>query len=78
MKAEIDRKIGEVLVSTDEKARRELYAFILGTLHEQAVYLPVSYLSNLAVYHRHVTGFQFLPMKYEVPLAGIDIQQKGN
>jgi len=73
MKAEIDKKIGEVLLTTDEKTRRELYSYILGTLHEQAVYLPISYCTNIAVYHKHVSGFKFLPTKYEVPLTGIEV-----
>lgn len=73
MKAEIDEKIGEVLLTTDEQTRQGLYSYILGTLHEQAVYLPVSYCTNIAVYHKHLSGFQFLPTKYEVPLGGIDI-----
>lgn len=72
MKADIDRKIGEVLLTTGEKARRELYAHILGTLHEQAVYLPVSYQTNMAVYHKNVSGVTFSPQVYEIPLGGMD------
>jgi len=41
MKADIDAKINEVLSSTDEMLRRDLFREILTTLHEQAVYLPI-------------------------------------
>lgn len=41
MKADIDARINEVLSTTDEAARRELYREILSVLHEQAVYLPI-------------------------------------
>jgi nickel transport system substrate-binding protein len=43
-------------------------------LHEQAVYLPISYQSNIAVYHKYVSGVQFLPQKYEVPLVTIEMR----
>lgn len=69
MKAEIDRKIGEVLLSTDENARQQLYRDILTTLHEQAVYLPISYSTNLAVLHKNVSGFEFMPQANQVPLS---------
>lgn len=69
MKAEIDQKIGEVLLSTDEKARQQLYRDILTTLHEQAVYLPISYSTNIAVLHKNLSGFQFMPQANQVPLS---------
>jgi nickel transport system substrate-binding protein len=73
MKKEIDQKIGKVLLSTDENVRTSLYADILTTLHEQAVYLPISYQSNVAVYHKNVSGVNFLPQPYEVPFSTIDV-----
>lgn len=72
MKAEIDRKIGEVLISTDETARQQLYREVLTTLHEQAVYLPISYSTNLAVLHKNLTGFEFMPQANQVPLSKLD------
>jgi len=69
MKAEIDRKIGEVLLSTDETARQQLYREILTTLHEQAVYLPISYSTNIAVLHKNLGGFEFMPQANQVPLS---------
>ncbi|MBE9178144.1 nickel ABC transporter, nickel/metallophore periplasmic binding protein [Oculatella sp. LEGE 06141] len=72
MKAEIDRKIGEVLVSTDETTRRQLYEEVLTTLHEQAVYLPISYSTNIAVFHKNLSGFEFMPQANQVPLSKLD------
>lgn len=74
MKKEIDQKINEVLISTDEKTRQDLYKYILGTLHEQAVYLPISYISNIAVYQKNVSGVTFTPQQYEVPMQDIEIK----
>ncbi|MFJ7932175.1 nickel ABC transporter substrate-binding protein [Peribacillus sp. NPDC096448] len=73
-KKEIDQKIKEVLLTTDEKERKMLYTDILMTLHEQAVYLPISYQSNVAVYHKNISGVDFLPQEVEVPLTSIDVK----
>ncbi|AKF96267.1 nickel ABC transporter substrate-binding protein [Brevibacillus laterosporus] len=73
-KKELDGKIKEVLVSTDEAHRKMLYTDILTTLHEQAAYLPISYQSNIAVYHKNMSGVHFLPQEYEVPFTTIDMK----
>lgn len=74
MKAAIDRLASEVLVTTDETRRQEIYRQIFTTLHEQAVYLPLSYLTNIAVYPKNVTGVTFMGSQYEIPFAGMDVQ----
>ncbi|WP_094604976.1 Nickel-binding periplasmic protein [Sporomusa silvacetica DSM 10669] len=74
MKAELDQKAAVVLVSTDETKRQELYKQIFTTLHEQAVYLPLSYLANIAVYPKKVTGVTFMGSQYEIPFVNMDIQ----
>lgn len=74
MKEEIDRAIGEVLVSVDEEKRSELYRYIITTLHEQAVYLPLSYMTNIYVHRPDLTGVDFGPTKYEMPFDFIGRQ----
>ncbi|MCM3597999.1 nickel ABC transporter substrate-binding protein [Metabacillus idriensis] len=73
-KKEIDMKIKKVLLTTDEKERKMLYTDILIALHEQAVYLPISYQSNVAVYHKNISGVDFSPQEVEVPLTLIDVK----
>ncbi|KOO48878.1 nickel ABC transporter substrate-binding protein [Viridibacillus arvi] len=73
-KKEIDEKIKKVLLTTDEKERKMLYTDILSTLHDRAVYLPISYQSNVAVYHKNISGLDFLPQEAEVPLTTIDVE----
>lgn len=68
MKADLDRQISQVLITTREEQRQQLYRDILTTLHEQAVYLPISYSTNLAVLHRNLSGFEFMPQAYQVPI----------
>lgn len=72
MKKELDQKIEEALLSTDENTRQELYDYILTTLHEQAVYLPISYGTNLTVYHKNIKGLEFGQMNSEIPFEKID------
>lgn len=74
MKKTIDENITKVLASTDENTRQQLYKDILTTLHEQAVYIPVTYMTNRAVYSKSVTGVKFTTI-YDIPLVGVDINK---
>lgn len=66
-KAEIDQAITDILVSTDEAKRQELYRFVLTRLHEDAVYIPLTYECNKAIYRSDLKGFHFTQTQYEVP-----------
>lgn len=68
-KAEIDAAITEILVSTDETRRQELYRFVLTRLHEDAVYIPLTYECNKALYRNTLKGVAFTQTQYEVPFA---------
>lgn len=48
----IDKEIGEVLKTTDETQRQALYKDLLTRLHNDAVYLPISYVSMMVVARR--------------------------
>lgn len=66
-KAEIDEAISKILVSTDETQRQELYTFVLTRLHEDAVYIPLTYECNKAIYTSDLEGVTFTQTQYEVP-----------
>jgi nickel transport system substrate-binding protein len=68
-KAEIDAKISEVLITTDEKRRQGLYREILTSLHEQAVYMPLTYQTNVSVNRNDLVGVTQGHTKYEIPFA---------
>lgn len=68
-KAEIDQAITDILVSTDEQKRQDLYTFVLTRLHEDAVYIPLTYECNKAIYRSDLKGFHFTQAQYEVPFA---------
>ena len=66
-KAEIDAAIGAVLVSTDEAERAKTYDYILRTLHEEAVYVPLTYATAIGVLGKDVTGLEFGATSNEIP-----------
>lgn len=68
-KAEIDQAITDILVSTDEAKRQELYTFVLTRLHEDAVYIPLTYECNKAIYTSALKGVGFTQTQYEVPFT---------
>ncbi len=68
-KAEIDQAITDIHVSTDEQKRQDLYTFVLTRLHEDAVYIPLTYECNKAIYRSDLKGFHFTQTQYEVPFA---------
>ncbi len=71
MKAEIDRRIGAVLSSTDEAARATGYRWLLTTLHEQSVYFPISFLTNKMVHRASIGRVPFGDTRYEIPFDRI-------
>lgn len=68
-KKEIDAAITKILTSTDEAERQSLYSFVLKHLHDDAVYLPISYETNKALFRADLDGVGFLSNQYEVPFA---------
>lgn len=74
MKAEIDAKIGQALLSTEVAKRQELYRFILTTLHDQAVYLPLTYMTGIIAHRLDLKGAQYGPTKNEIPFELIERQ----
>lgn len=67
MKDDLDRQIGAVLASTDEQQRAQGYREILTLLHEQAVYLPISYLTAISVHRDTVANVTFGDTLFDVP-----------
>ncbi|MEL4887708.1 nickel ABC transporter substrate-binding protein [Pectobacterium betavasculorum] len=66
-KKQIDDSIAHALVTTDEKARQEYYRYVLTTLHNEAVYIPLTYERNRAVYVKSLKNVGFNPSQFEIP-----------
>lgn len=73
-KKEIDNQILAALKSTDETKRQEHYRYVFETLHEQAVYLPLTYKRNRAIFNEKVKGVTFNISQYEVPMEKMSIK----
>jgi nickel transport system substrate-binding protein len=70
-KAIIDKEIGEVLTTSDDSARQALYRDILTRLHNDAVYLPISYISMMVVAKPQLGTIPFAPIASEIPFDQI-------
>ena len=67
----IDKEIGEVLKTTDETRRQALYKDLLTRLHNDAVYLPISYVSTMVVARPELGTIPYAPIASEIPFEQI-------
>ncbi|MFH5185385.1 staphylopine-dependent metal ABC transporter substrate-binding lipoprotein [Paenibacillus sp. TAB 01] len=65
--AELYKKIDAVTVSTDEKTRKSLYADILKTVHDEAVFIPITNGTVTIVAPKNLKGISFKQTQYELP-----------
>ncbi|WP_339278050.1 nickel ABC transporter substrate-binding protein [Paenibacillus sp. FSL W8-0426] len=61
------RKIDDVMVSTEEGKRKSLYADILGIVHDEAVFIPLTYGRVSIVAPSELQGIAFKQSQYELP-----------
>ncbi|OLO42449.1 nickel ABC transporter, nickel/metallophore periplasmic binding protein [Alkalihalophilus pseudofirmus] len=73
MKGDIDEAITNVLLSQSEEEQQEYYRYILSTLHEQAIYLPISYTTNIAIHHPYVKSVEYSSVDYDFKLEKIEL-----
>jgi len=55
----------------DATARQAAYTEVLTTLHNEAIFLPMTHKRQTAVTNKRVSGFQFGYMEYDLPLANL-------
>ncbi|WP_248925867.1 nickel ABC transporter substrate-binding protein [Paenibacillus hamazuiensis] len=72
-KPQIDALGKEALSSTDEKKRQELYTQFLTSIHESAVFYPISYDTVVAIHNKKLSGLKFGATKYDFPFQQLDI-----
>lgn len=61
--------ITDLLLEADPEKRQDLYKQVLSTLHEEALYLTLTYESNKAIYSKALQGVGFAQSQYEIPFA---------
>ena len=63
----IDKEIGDVLETRDEAKRQALYKDILTRLHDDAVYLPISYVSMMVVAKPELGPIPYAAIASDIP-----------
>ena len=63
----LDASITRLMTETDEERRKALYAEILGYVHDEGVYIPLTYSRTKAVHVRALKGVSFGVSQYEIP-----------
>ncbi len=66
-KSIIDKEISDVLETSDARQRQALYRDILTRLHNDAVYLPISYISMMVVAKPELGTIPYAPIASDIP-----------
>ena len=62
-------KVRQLSTTVDPANRTALYSEVLTTLHNEAIFLPLTAKRNTAVTSKRVGGFKFGYMEYDLPLS---------
>lgn len=65
-KAWLDEAIGKILIEADRAKRQEMYREIFTYIHEESVYIPITYSCTKAVFTPRLKGVTFNPSQYEI------------
>ncbi len=74
-KRQIDESITGILASMDETEKKKLYNYVFTELHNNAVYLPISYEHGLVIYKKgRIKNFVFGEMATEFLFNKMELQ----
>ena len=65
-KAWLDEKIQAILIEPEDVKRKAMYEEVLRYIHDEDVYVPLSYSRTKAVFTPHLKGVSFNPSQYEI------------
>lgn len=71
----LDREITRLMTEPDENRRRDMYREILTCVHNEGVYIPLSYSRTKAVHVRALKGVAFGLSQYEIPFENMYFQE---
>ena len=72
----LDETITNLMIESDEETRTEMYKDVFTYLHEQAVYIPLTYSRTKAVHVPNLKGVEFNPSQYEIPFEKMYFEAK--
>ena len=64
---EMNREILEALKTTDENKRKETFTKVFTILHDEGVYIPLTYEKNRVIYKEILKNVEFEISPYEIP-----------
>ncbi len=67
----LDDTITAVMIEANEEKRKEMYADILTYVHNEAVYIPLTYSRTKAVHVPELKGVSFNVSQYEIPFESM-------
>ena len=72
VKPAIDAKVRELFTTIDDNKIQEHYDYILKTLHEEALYVPISYARELVIFNNQlIKDYRFSGQPANVDVTGI-------
>lgn len=75
-KAELDKVMNDALSETDEEKLKEDFAYIMNAFYDQAVYIPLTVSSTLAVYDSSLDGLDLEDGKDVMPVGSVVRKQE--
>jgi nickel transport system substrate-binding protein len=73
-KQKLDAAILKALEAVDMKERQAHFTYIFKTLHHEAVYLPLTYERNRAIFSDKVQSVGFNPSQFEIPMQRMKLK----
>lgn len=74
-KKEIDLKINNLLSMVDKDKIQESYKYLLTTLHDEALYLPISYKKDLVIFNKNkIKDYEFNGQPLNFDASGIKLK----
>ncbi|WP_407082917.1 nickel ABC transporter substrate-binding protein [Paenibacillus polygoni] len=71
----LDDTITAVMIEASEEKRQEMYKDILSYIHDEGVYIPLTYSRTKAVYVPELKGVTFNVSQYEIPFEKMYFEQ---
>ena len=59
------------MIEANEDTRKEMYKEVFTYIHDQCVYIPLTYSRTKAVYNTSLKGVLFNPSQYEIPFENM-------
>lgn len=70
----VDQTITDIMIEPNEKKRERQYKEVLTYLHNEFIYVPISYSRTRAVAQSYVKNIEFADSQYEIPFDKLTLE----